>query len=531
MTAEAELQLQGAISFIADRVAGGVALTRRDVEALKRQAARTFSLDRYVSNREILAALPSSAKPAFIEMLRVHPRRSASGIVVVTAFTRPLPCPHGTCVFCPGGPRLGTPQSYLIDSPGMRSALAVKFDPFEQVKLCLAKYEANGHETEKVETVIEGGTFVADPADYRLSFVKGVYEGLNGFRSQSLEDAQAANESARRRCVGLTLETKPDWCRPEEVDTMLTYGVTRLELGVQSLHDPTLARSNRGHTADDAAKAFQTARDAGLKITAHMMPGLPGATPPEDLEDFRRLFEDEAFRPDMTKIYPTLVVEGTALERLQKAGAYQPYSLETVVELLSDVKGFIPTWHRVMRVQREIPAREISGGVKSGNLRELVLAKAREKGRPCQCIRCREVSLAEPESLGEEDSLRFREEQYDASGGVEVFGSYEYERSGRIAGFVRLRIPSEAAHRRELRSAGVVRELRVYGRVVRLGLRQKNAWQHRGLGASMLQSVERTTREAFGQSRILVTSAVGTRGYYRRLGYRRLGPYMAKQLD
>jgi len=530
VTSDPQERARKAVSFIAGRIGEGGAPNREGVERLKKQAAREFSLDRYVSNSEILAALPRSVMPSFQEMLRVHPRRSASGIVVVTAFTKPLPCPHGTCVFCPGGPRFGTPQSYLKDSPGMRSALAAGFDPAEQVRRCLAKYEANGHETGKVETIIEGGTFIADPRDYQLSFVKGVYEGLNGRSSPTLAGAQRANERCASRCVGLTIETKPDRCRPEDVDLMLTYGVTRLEVGVQSLHDATLAGSNRGHTADDAAGALKVARDAGLKVTAHMMPGLPGATPSEDLEDLRRLFEEDEFRPDMTKLYPTLVVEGTALERLRAAGKYEPYDLETVVELLSEMKGFVPRWHRIMRIQREIPAYEISGGVKNGNLRELVRERAREKGRPCRCIRCREVALGDPSAMDGGDELKYTEERYSASGGTEVFGSFEYGKSGLIAGFVRLRFPSESAHRRELRNSAVVRELRVYGRAVGVGSRRANAWQHRGLGASMMKSMEERARGELGQGRILVTSAVGTRNYYRRLGYRRLGPYMAKRL-
>jgi len=531
VTAQAEDRIQLAASFVADRIAQGEAPSRERVERLKKQAARDFSLNRYVSNNEILAALPQRLRPSFREMLRVHPRRSASGIVVVTAFTKPLPCPHGTCVFCPGGPRFGTPQSYMRDSPGMRSALASAFDPAEQVRKCLAKYDANGHETGKVETIIEGGTFIADPRDYQLSFVKGVYEGLNGSSASTLALAQKANEGGASRCVGLTLETKPDRCRPEDVDLMLTYGVTRLEIGVQSLHGATLARSNRGHTVEDSARAMQVARDSGLKVTAHMMPGLPGATPEEDLSDLRRIFEDEEFRPDMTKLYPTLVVEGTALEKLHAAGKYEPYDLETVVDLLSDMKGFVPRWHRIMRIQREIPAYEISGGVKNGNLRELVRERAREKGHPCGCIRCREVATSDPRLIDEKDSLEYREVKYGASGGTEVFGSWEYKRSGLIAGFVRLRFPSEGAHRKELRNAAVVRELRVYGRVVGIGARKGNAWQHRGLGSSMLKAMEGRAKEGLGQGRIAVTSAVGTRNYYRRLGYRKAGPYMSKRLD
>jgi elongator complex protein 3 len=230
------------------------------------------------------------------------------------------------------------------------------------------------------------------------------------------------------------------------------------------------------------------------------------------------------------KIYPTLVVEGTSLERQHRAGLYQPYDLDTVVELLSEAKRFVPRWHRIMRIQREIPAREITTGVKNGNLRELVLRRAQEKGHPCRCIRCREVALSYPSRLEEGDELKFKVERYTASGGEEVFGSYEYEKSERIAGFLRMRCPSERAHRPETRGACVVRELRVYGRIVALGDVRSNAWQHRGIGRNLMAQAERMASEDFQARTLLVTSAVGTRNYYRKLGFRRLGPYMAKSL-
>ncbi|HYC12217.1 MAG TPA: elongator complex protein 3, partial [Nitrososphaerales archaeon] len=296
------------------------------------------------------------------------------------------------------------------------------------------------------------------------------------------------------------------------------------------LQDEVLARSNRGHTVGDSASALQVARDAGLKVAVHMMPGLPGATPEDDLADLKRLFADDAFRPDMSKLYPTLVVPGTALARLFEHGLYRPYSTETVVDLLSEMKRFVPRWHRIMRIQREIPANEIEGGVRDGNLRQLVLRRAREKGITCGCIRCREVVLMDPEDLTSEDALRYKELRYSASGGEEVFGSFEFERSGIIAGFVRMRSPSEQAHRREMKGAAVVRELRVYGMVVQVGERERTAWQHRGIGSSLMKRSEKTAAEEFGAGKLLVTSAVGTRNYYRRLGYEREGPYMAKPL-
>jgi elongator complex protein 3 len=530
VTAQEPVRVLEATAYLAEQVSTGMVDSRASLERLKKRVAKQYSLDRYVSNSEIISALEPSVRNVFEEMLRVHPRRSASGIVVVTVFSAPNSCPHGTCVFCPGGPRSGTPQSYLPDSPGMRTALGVAFDPFLQVRKSIAMYEANGHRTDKVETIIEGGTFIALPIEYQTSFVKGVYDGLNGCTADTLEDAQEANESARNRCVGLTLESKPDRCSPGEVDLMLRFGITRLEIGVQSLRDKTLSASNRGHTVGDTLDAFRVTRDAGLKVTAHMMPGLPGATPEEDIDDLKALFEHEGLRPDMLKLYPTLVVPGTSLAKQFEAGLYRPYDLETVVELLSDVKRFVPRWHRIMRIQREIPAGEISAGVKNGNLRELVLTRAREKGWGCHCVRCREVALGEPAVMGKEDALAYHEERYSASGGLEVFGSFEYEKSGKIAGFVRLRVPSEHAHRREMGGSTVIRELRVYGRQVELGGRRDNSWQHRGLGALLMESAERLSGEEFDAKKILVTSAVGTRNYYRKLGYERLGPYMAKKL-
>jgi len=515
---------------LAESVLSGEITSRPSLEKAKKRIASEYSLNRYISNSEILMAIPEGKRSPFQELLRVHPRRSASGIVVVTAFSAPFSCPHGTCVFCPGGPREGTPQSYMPDSPGMRTALAAEFDPFKQVQRSLAKYVANGHQTGKVETIIEGGTFIAVPRDYQQKFVKGVYDGLNGNVSESLEAAQHANESAASRCVGLTLESKPDWCRPEDVDLMLSYGITRLEIGVQSLHDSTLNLSNRGHTVADVAESFRVARDAGLKVTAHMMPGLPGSSPEEDLADLRRLFDDESFRPDMMKVYPTLVVAGTTLERQLRSGRYAPYDVDFVVELLSEMKRYVPRWHRIMRIQREIPAHEIIAGVKNGNLRELILARARQKGISCQCIRCREVALGDPSEMEAGDELVISRESYGASGGTEHFLAFEYHRSKRIAGFLRMRIPSDSAHREEMKDSAAVRELRVYGRAVGIGGRQSNAWQHTGLGKRLLAEAERIAKEEFDMPRLLVTSAVGTRNYYGRLGYERSGPYMAKSL-
>jgi len=518
-----------ALKEIAALIVAGEVRGRPQLERLKRDASIRHQLSTFLSNSSILLALPEDERQRWGELLRMHPRRSASGIIIVTVFSAPFGCPHGTCVFCPGGPRMGTPQSYMPDGPSQKIAMSLGYDPYLQARRSLRKYYEKGHETSKAETIIEGGTFIALPMEYQVPFVKGVYEGLNGSRSSSLDEAQVVNESSASRCVGLTLESKPDWCKPEHIDLMLSYGVTRLEIGVQSLHDGPLRASNRGHTVQDSAEAFQVARDAGLKICAHMMPGLPESNPRLDLEDMERLFEDESFRPDMSKLYPTLVVRDTALAKMTEAGLYRPYSLEQVVDLLAEMKRHVPRWHRIMRIMREIPEEDIVAGGKAGNLRELVLGRVRELGFSCGCIRCREVALDSPPE-GSDSEPELIAQEYGASGGVEVFASFEYPASAKIAGFVRMRSPSPLAHRKEMEGACVVRELKVYGRVVSVGRRNRDAWQHRGLGSALLGEMEKVARERFGATRLLVTSAVGTRNYYRRFGYERLGPYMSKPL-
>ena len=524
-TAEAQ-----ALQEIAELILSGQLEERPQVEKAKKRIAAKYRLDRFISNSAILLTLPEAERERYGGLLRVHPRRSASGIIIVTVFSAPFSCPHGTCTFCPGGPRIGTPQSYMPDGPSQRIARGLDYDPYLQARRSLRKYYEKGHSTSKAETIIEGGTFIALPMEYQLPFVTSVYDGLNGFRSPTLEEAQRANEEAASRCVGLTIESKPDWCEPEHIDLMLSYGVTRLEIGVQSLHDEGLRESNRGHTVEDSVRAFQVARDAGLKICAHMMPGLPGSNREWDLEDLHRIFDDESFRPDMMKLYPTLVVRDTTLSKLYEAGLYTPYGVEDAVELLSEMKLKVPRWHRIMRIMREIPEKDIVAGANAGNLRELVLKRLAEKGGRCDCIRCREVVFDSPSDLGG-DGLKLVKEEYGASGGLEVFASFEYEKAGKIAGFVRMRVPSDKAYRKEMRDACVVRELKVYGTVVPVSSKDEAAWQHRGLGAALLAEMEKEARERYGARRLLVTSAVGTRAYYRKFGYERDGPYVSKPLS
>jgi elongator complex protein 3 len=456
----------------------------------------------------------------------VKPAKTASGVAVIAVMPEPHECPHGRCTYCPGGIEFNTPLSYTGTEPAARSAQKFAFDPWQQVKNKLEQLQSRGHDTGKTEIVIVGGTFPFLPADYQRNFARRCYDALNGSLSENIEDAKLRNETAANRCVGFTVETKPDCCKEKHVDMMLELGVTRIEIGVQSLRNDVYKLVNRGHSLDDVIAAFSIARDSGYKIAVHMMPGLPGSSPEKDIEDFGRLFKDEALKPDMLKIYPTLVLEHTGLHKLYKNGRYSAYSDEDLVNVIVEAKKIIPPWVRIMRVQREIESKDIIAGPKSGNLRQLVLRKLREKGFTCRCIRCREAGL-QRRYPGEED-VELKRIDYDASGGREIFLSYESRDGDTILGFLRLRKLARP-HRSELAGGAIVRELHIYGQAVGVGKDEApDSLQHRGYGAKLLNEAERISESELGVDKLAVIAAVGTRQYYGRLGYKQDGPYVSK---
>jgi elongator complex protein 3 len=400
----------------------------------------------------------------------------------------------------------GFPMSYTSGEPAAMRGLQSGYDPFIQITGRIDQLKAIGHEPSKVELVIQGGTFLAAPLDYQEEFVKRCLDAINRFDSATLEAAKVRAETSEVRNVGLTIETKPDWCKQTHVDQMLRFGCTRVEIGVQIIDDAVYALTNRGHCVQDVVEAFQISRDAGFKIVAHMMPGLPGSSFQKDLASFKTLFSDPRFRPDMIKIYPCLVMQGTELFDWWKRGDYQAFDTVQAVELIAQVKEFVPAWVRIMRVHREFPVQLIQAGVKSGNLRELALARLKEKGERCRCIRCREIGhrMLMDGILVEPDHVQMLTTEYEASEGQEFFISMEEPDADVLVGYVRLRIPSQNSTRREIdRSSALVRELHVYGPEVPVGQRRYGAWQHAGFGRKLLAEAERAATEA-GASRILV---------------------------
>jgi elongator complex protein 3 len=379
-----------------------------------------------------------------------------------------------------------------------------------------------------------GGTFPATPPEYQSWFIQRCLDAITEKESASMDEAKANAETSRIRNVGITVETRPDWAKRTHIDAMLAMGVTRVELGVQNPDDEIYRLVGRMHSVADVEEATRTAKDAGLKVVYHMMPGMPGSSPAKDLEAFKTVFTNSAFKPDMIKIYPCLVIEGTKTHKSYCEGTFNPYSTEQATSLIAEIKKTVPPWVRVMRVQRDIPARLIVAGVKKSNLRQLVQRELAAQGARCRCIRCREVGHRAAVDNIEPDleGVKLLRTTYAASEGEEVFLSVEDPENDVLIGYLRLRIPSSKAHRTEIAAvpSAVVRELHVYGPLVPVGKHSAGAWQHKGYGKVLLGEAEKIAGEEYGLEKLLVMSALGTRQYYLRLGYGRDGVYVSKRL-
>jgi len=459
--------------------------------------------------------------PRLARHLARKPTRTLSGVAPVSVLTPPHPC-RGTCIYCPNDP--SAPKSYLPDEPGVQRARRFRYNPFEQTAGRIRALENIGHPTDKVELLILGGTWSDYPPDYQEWFVRRCLDALNSVEAPSLEEAQRLNEAAPHRQVGLVVETRPDCITLEEVRRLRRLGVTKVQLGVQSLDDRILSLNHRGHTVAQTRAAVRRLRLAGFKVVLHWMPNLYGATPESDLEDFRRLWDDPALRPDELKIYPCLLIEGTELYDLWQQGRYRPYDEEALIRLLMACKVLIPPYCRVNRLMRDIPAPDIAAGVTKSNLRQIVQERMAQEGLTCRCIRCREVR-GDPVSP---EDLQLRVTTYETDATLEHFLAYETS-DERLAGFLRLSLPREEPEIEELDGCAVVRELHVYGPAVPLGDRKAGRPQHAGLGARLLEQAQRIARAA-GYSRLAVIAAVGTRPYYRERGFRREGTYMIRPL-
>jgi elongator complex protein 3 len=529
--------LSKALAELARTIVQDPNLTKSQMETLKRGIAKRYGLKRFVRNSEIIEHVVESDlfnqvdKEYLIEFLKVRRVRTLSGIAVVAVMTKPSPCP-GKCIYCPEVD--GAPKAYTGREPAAMRGAQNDFHPERQVCTRLSQLKSIGHQLDKIHLVVMGGTFLATSKSYQEYFIQGCLDGITQIPSASLEEAQKFAETSGQRNVGITIETRPDYCTPPYVNRILELGGTFVEIGVQTLSQTVMDRVNRHQTLKDVEAAIRSARDGGLKVAVHMMPNL-FHTPEEDIIMFDQLYTDPRFIPDAVKIYPTLVLEDTKLYELWQTQEYRPYDADQVVDVIAQVKAITPPFVRIQRVQRDIPAYLILDGVNQGNLRELAQVKLKQINQRCSCIRCREVghqtNLGHLDWIGKDKSYHIHE--YPASEGIEHFITYETTDQETLFGFLRLREPSSSAFRPEIRSTPttLIRELHVYGRLVGLGKlpREMTDWQHRGIGKKLISMAEEISIER-GYEKILVTSGLGVRDYYRKLGFQNDGVYMSKML-
>jgi len=511
------------IEDILELIIAGKITDPDQLHRVKLELCRKHGLDRVPKNSEILARIPKEHYERAEKLLRIKRVRSLSGVAVIAAMTSPYECPHGKCFYCPGGVEYNTPQSYVGYEPAALRARHNDFDPYRQVSSRLEQLRAIGHPTDKIDLIIMGGTFTARPRDYQEWFAKRCFDALNNRTSDNLERAQELNETADARCIGMTVETRPDYFNESEVNHSMKLGATRVELGVQTIDDEILQFAERGHGIKETKQATKLAKDAGLKVCYHMMPVLPLSNPDKDLETFRTIFEDPDYKPDMLKIYPTVVVKGTKLYDMWNEGEYRPYEDEELIELLINIKKLIPPWVRIQRIQRDIPAQFIEAGPKKSHLRQVVKERMKKEGFECNCIRCREVGLKGLEGKGlDSKNIQLKRTEYEASDSTEIFLSFEDVTMDGIVGYARLRKQTDG---------GILRELKVFGQVVPISLEPKGKWQHRGYGSKLLNECERIVRNEWFGDKFLVNSGVGARQYYKKFGYKRDGFYMEKRLS
>jgi elongator complex protein 3 len=511
-----------------------------NLTVVKGLASKKFGLQGIPKMCDILQGLPLAYRRPLWPYLKTKPVRTASGVAVVAVMSRPHRCPHvaytgQVCVYCPGGPDSDfeySTQAYTGYEPTSMRAIRARYDPYSQVRGRVQQLRNIGHTVDKVEFIVMGGTFLSLDKEYKDYFIRNLHDALSGYHSTSVEESVRYSEQATTKCIGITIETRPDYCLKPHLEEMLSYGCTRIEIGVQSIYESVARETNRGHTVAAVSHSFQLAKDCGFKVVTHMMPDLPHMGYERDLCGMVEYFENPAFRSDGMKLYPTLVIRGTGLYELWKTGRYRNYTPDQLVELTAQILSLIPPWTRLYRIQRDIPMPLVSSGVEHGNLRELAMEKMREQDLQSWDIRSREVGLKQIHASVTPDQVELVRRDYVANGGWETFLSYEDPTQDILIGLLRLRQVSSAAWLPTITQvpSSIVRELHVYGTAVAVSARDPTRFQHQGFGILLMEEAERIARDEHGSEKLLVIAGVGTRHYYRKMGYHLDGPYMSKLL-
>lgn len=489
-----------------------------------------------VAYKNLLKKGALKADKNFEKLLVKRAVRTMSGVSVITVLSKPFVCP-GKCVYCPTEPDM--PKSYLSNEPAAARAKMNLFDPIRQVTMRIQALENNGHQVDKLELLILGGTWSVYPDKYQRDFVRDLFYAANVFgksgrkrKPLSLAEEQKINENTKYKIIGLTPETRPDYINPSEIKRMRELGATRVQIGVQHTDNKVLNLIVRGHSIEQSIKATKMLKEVGLKVDHHYMPDLPGSTPAKDLAMMEYVYSSPDLQPDQIKIYPCIVNEYAELNKWYQEGKYKPYSAKQLLKLLLKIKEITPPWIRINRLIRDIPEESIIAGNNITNLRQYLQKELKKQGKACQCLRCREVR---DDNVGVEKTILVTRE-YRASDGDEIFISFESPDKSKLYAFLRLRFndnPKENIFD-ELKNASLVRELHVYGKMIPTYSEEQDdelsQTQHMGFGKKLMAEAEKITM-ARGLHKIAVISGIGVRNYYRKLGYKLEGTYMTKNLS
>ncbi len=536
--------------------------TKKQIADLRDRLTKKYKPKTIPSLVEIFTHLPKGAYNFIIK-----PTRTMSGVTPLALMTKPIPCPHGKCTYCPGGlnSQFGdVPQSYTGGEPATMRAIRNNFDPYLQVFNRLEHYVLLGHSIDKIEIIIMGGTFPSFPKKYQEEFVKYTFKAMNdfsklffkkdgtlnhskfkkffdlpskNFQSEErtkkihkkllklkgtckLKEEQEKNETTKVRCIALCIETKPDWGLLEHGNQMLKLGCTRVELGIQSVYEDVIKKIHRGHTIKDTINSIKTLKDLGFKISAHYMPGLPLTNKKRDLQGMKELFSNENYKPDMLKLYPTMVSKGTPLYQDYIKKKFKPVSAKEAAKLIAEFKKYVPEYCRIQRIQRDVPTKQWEAGVELTNFRQYLFQKHKPK---CRCIRCREPRKREISW----NNIKIKIQEYKASKGKEFFISAEDTKNDLIIGFIRMRFPSESLRKEITKSSAIIRELHVYGAATAIG--EEGKVQHKGWGKKLLETAEKIAKKQ-NKNKMVIISGIGVKEYYKKLGYKKQGPYVIKKL-
>jgi len=509
------------------------AKTSANLDSFKRKISKKYKII-FPSNVQLLKAYHNLLKNKEIKksktielLLRTSPVRSLSGIVNVSVLTKEYPCP-GKCIYCPK--EKGLPKSYLSGEPAVERAKSLGYLPYSQTKERITMLADQGHPVDKIDLRIIGGTWSFYPKQYQTWFIKECFDACNNKKSKTLLEAQKLNEKSKHRVIGLSIETRPDFINKKEIKRLRKLGITKVEIGVQSINDEVLKLNKRGHKVESTIKATQLLKDAGFKVSYQMMLNLLGSTPKKDLKEFKELFENPNFQPDLLKIYPCALLKSTPLYKLYAKKKYKPSSLKELTETIKEIKKITPYYVRIERIIRDIPAQKIvTGPTKVSNLRQIIHGEMRKESWQCKCIRCREVK----DRFDKKDKLFLFREGLNSSGGKEIFLTFENKDRSKLYSLLRLRIPSFYFQKtkhfiKALRDSSIVRELHTYGQLTSISKKGSSS-QHKGLGKKLIKEAERITKKEFKLKKIAIISGIGVREYYRKKNYKLKKDYMIKK--